>query len=833
MRWRHITLLCLACSFLIIGGLCWYADAVWLPTHGRLWLTRRLAEHCKADVTLQELGFHPLEGFILKELLLTDASTRRVLVRISSAHGMVNPWPLLARQSLHVHATLRMEDPGPATITASGRYELHDGALAIDVTTQPLVIAQLGPGARRWLPPDVRAGTAIVHAHAERGSAQPFRLTGTADVTDALIEHAPYRVRGRAHLDGTAQRDGVAWHWQLAVQPTDAAIEGLPRLGTVTALAGTVQVRDFDVTAMDLTGLSHGIRAHVTGSITDARQPNANIVITAQGPVSAFHSLVPSWAAKARLDDGMPASLQAHVRCEQAQRRCIIDELTGTAQAMTITLQGAVGLDDPFPSTLTLTVTAPLAGLAPWLPPPFKTLAWTGSGTVTATLEGALREQLTPTHAEADVRDGGVHLPAPLPSMQHMTGRLIFDDDTLSTPGLQLTVFDNTCTLTGTVEHVRLEDVPEISLHLASPRLTANLDAQLDEHDLHVHLLEGRYLGSTFRAIGDLLNLPHPTANLFVKSTLDLADLPTLPVPPGWKDFLTAHAASGTALIDATFQGPFDPSWSTGRLGLKISSPQCALGRVLLQDVTAEAHLEDGQLRVPAFAAGYAGGQLQGHGSLDVTTPTPAFNLQWTAAQINLAQALQPWHPAQPIVGTLDTSWALTGEGQQWQRLRGTGTVRAEGENLGTVPVLNRILGGLGGIVADYLRMGQLRRVTFKQAEGRFTIADGRVTTQDLTFRGEAMGCTAEGGVDFNGQLDVLVIPSVMQAIAQQSPVLGQAAGKISQFDTLALGRVHIGGTLEEPQFTSKLAPADQLLQQLLPDQVRDVLHGLQDILRR
>lgn len=874
MRWHRKLLWCCILLLTLLAGGLWYADAVWLPAQGKVWLCRLLAERLNAVVTVDELGFHPLEGFVLKELRVTAPATRRLLGRVTYAHGIVFPWALVEDRSLHFRAYLQVEDPGPMIVLASGTYGLRSGHLTMDVTTKPIAIEQLGANTRRWVPAAVRSGSAVVQVTVEQQASDILRLSGTCDLRQVVVEYPPYRAGGTVRIEGTAQYTKGAWHWQGLVSPRAATVTGPESWPPIKDVAGSLQVTDFDVTSLNLTGTTGAATLGLTGDIADVRRPRLHLTALAEGPVGAFRALVPAWpqdvqvngqvhlsadlrgapssptalrwTAQGQLTDGtlntpqLPfpiEHLKVQARCDPAARQCTIDVASGVAGEASFNAAGTVGMADPFPSVLAVNVTTPLAQMIPWMPPTLKDWAWSGQGVIKATLRGPLRE-ITPEaiRGELDIRDGGVQPPDQWPAVRRINGRLVYAEETLSTPGLRFSVNDVPYTLTGTVQHLAAGEEPEATLRLASEPLVANLDAQLEEQTLHLRLLEGRYRNSTFRVLGDLLNLPHPTANLYAESAIELSDLSTLPLPETWRTRLTAQRVQGLVRANASLQGPLDARWLTGRLGVKGAAERCTIGAVTLQQMNADVRIEEGQLDVPTFGAVYAGGQVQGRLTADLRQAHPPFQLQVAAIQVDLAQATQPWRSATapPMAGALNTSWTLQGQGLQWTALRGTGTVQAVGENLGTVPVLDRILGGLGGVVADHLRLGRLRQVTFKQVEGRITIAGGKAMTQDVAIRGDTMGVLVEGAVGVpDGGLDLVALPSVAQAVVQESPVAGVAAAPAKSFDALALGRVRITGTLQEPRFTSQLAPVGDLLQRFLPSGVRDVLQGVQDILRR
>ena len=879
MRRRSIVRLIFGVLVIVCGLALWYADAVWLPTRGKAWLTQRLAERLHAHVTLQTLGLHPLRGVVFKNLRITDPATPRNL-HITSGRVLIAPWTLL-RRTLVFRSHLLLADPAAMELTVSGRYGWSDQRWTTDIETKPFTIQQLESLLTQRLPPALRAGTAMLHVQATQDQPQHVQLVGRCEITDLLVEQTPYRARGAVHIEGTARRDaatmknGVArWHWQLAVTPRGMTVEGLPRLPAITQIAGTAQLNDIDLAALHLTGTAGEAAVQVTGHIVNVRQPQANLTITVETPARFARSVAPHWPEDLQLDGAVRLvadvrgalspltavqwqatgsltngtlttarvsfpieQLTARVRCDSTARRCTIEQCAGRAGQATVTLTGIVDLTDPFPATATVHLNTPLQQLAPWMPTPLRQLAWGGDAAVTAEVHGAL---LDPTpeilRADAEIHHGSVQPASPWPAIQQMAGHLAYDEEQLSTSDLRFTINETSYTITGTMQHLHPEDEPEVTLRLASTQLAANLDAHVEDHNLHVRLLEGRYRGSTFRVLGDLLNWPHPTANLYAESVLDLADVSLLPLPPSWRQMLATQEISGTASVTASYQGPLDAQWMTGRLGVKVTSPRCTVGKITVEQLVSDARVDEGRLTIPAAQAQYAGGTALVRLTADLQQPQPPFRLQFDATHIDLDQAMRSWITAtpQPIAGALSTSWIIEGQGMHPAAWRGDGTVQAAGENLSTVPMFDRVLGGLGGVVADYLRLGQLRQVTFKQADGHFTIGDGQAVTRDLTFRSDTMGVVLDGHIGLDGGLDLIASPSVTLAVLQQSPLAEQMIAKPArQLDLLALGRVRISGTLQEPQFKSQLVPLRELLKQFLGERVQDVLREIGNMLRR
>ena len=168
--------------------------------------------------------------------------------------------------------------------------------------------------------------------------------------------------------------------------------------------------------------------------------------------------------------------------------------------------------------------------------------------------------------------------------------------------------------------------------------------------------------------------------------------------------------------------------------------------------------------------------------------------------------------------------------------LRGDGWLRATGEHLAELPLLDQILRGFFGALANQLGLASFRKAQITEIAGQWRLAQARLSTEDLRLSGvsgdQPMTIDLHGSVGLDQTLDVSVEPDLSEQLVLEAPNTSTVArtflktlGGLERLRRL-VGRHHLGGTLDNPQYKFEFTP-EQLLSQVLPGGLERLLESL------
>lgn len=328
-------------------------------------------------------------------------------------------------------------------------------------------------------------------------------------------------------------------------------------------------------------------------------------------------------------------------------------------------------------------------------------------------------------------------------------------------------------------------------------------------------------------------------STLHVNGVIELSELTHLPLKP--LPALEPWEMTGAATVTAKFRGPL-ADWASGAMQARVTADRLSVRNVSVEQLTCDIEQADGILRLGVPSALVAGGKFLGVLSLEPAPSGTRYTVQSDVVQLQLASLTRtiPAWKSRPVTGMASAHVAMTGFWQDRSSWRGEGWLNAEGEQLGEIPLLNKVFRGLFGILGDRLGLESLRRAQITQASLRWQLAQARFHSDDVRLGGLAgdqpVAIYAHGSVGLDQTLDLVVEPELSEGIVLEAPTTStlartvlKAAGGLERLRQL-VGRHRLTGTLKEPQYRFEVTSQD-LLKQLAPGP-GDILQGLFDSLR-
>ena len=449
----------------------------------------------------------------------------------------------------------------------------------------------------------------------------------------------------------------------------------------------------------------------------------------------------------------------------------------GSDQGSSLSVTAALGADHP---NLKLNLTS-------------KASRWQGTVDVESVEVDRLRA-LLPAGVEVPVTGGRLALTA---SLNTLPGGALEAQGHVDARGLSMNGRPVSASTDFAIQH-SARTLALTQIHVTGPGVALAGSASMkDPHQLQ------------FSLAGPLLDLDA------LQAALPAANAPRSPSAPGkepQKNVLGGFSASGHVAI-----------------------ARVTLGRLTLEQVSADANLEGGQVTVThASASAYGGTATVSRASVDLMRPVPRWSLSAQLSGLDFGRATQSLAGKRLLEGTLQAQLHLAGTGLQWAQLRegmtGSGSFSVHGgawtstdlEQALAAPLLGAVQGVGRGLSGGASGASAPHPTPLRGLDGSFELARGALRFhQPLRAQSSFGDASLTGTVGLDQRLDlkgtVQLQPAFVTRIVALQPVKPITAP------------ITIQGTLAAPKIDVNQGDvAKGLLRSTPPENlIRRGLHGL------
>jgi hypothetical protein len=834
----------------------------WVPVHGKARLIQWAEARWPLRIQLESLTWDPLRGFNFQELRMVHRDSLQLLVHIPAGHTDMQWLASLVQRGLTFQSTVTMKHPALARVKARTILRPKNTIILEVKTDHPLQRSDFSPPWQAYLPPSWQAGRIHPDLIATLVPQQPWQISGTLH-SEGLKLSQPHITEGRATLSLALYIDPRTWpHWQgsshllieharvhRAQQPAMVLTQGSVSIQPTTWEVHSLKV-SYNQTDWWVAGEFEQRGPAILSSLS-ILHPGFNLQhlhipelpLTVQGTMElemhcngkAWEHLLADCRGRAQLH-GARAPLQPPALELEAITGTLLFDLfaqqyhlqniQATWQSLPLQAAGTIHLRSPSPLNVVLNAETALTAL----PLPQAVHAFFkpthGRARIQAEVRGALaapqwQAQITLAHAAGTV----AFLAQPL---EALTGQLTYAAGTVTASNLALRLGSDDLMLSGSLG---LQGPHALNAQLTTPQGRWSLLGKAIPHQgLELTALEWSNGDESLHAAGQLAYPLEKPSYLTVDGSLHLRPnhplrwiretLPALPQP--WQ---------ARVQLSGAFNGPL-AQWQSAEGHWKALVYQLSYGELIVSEAELKLVLQNQRYWLEINRALVEPGtlSLKLHKGVD---PADTTWLLETRAQ-NI-----PLHRLQYLTKDLEAplrsgvvAWDIQLKGaprfDQWQ---GAGWLRAESNNLGSMPLLNRLFGqGILGAFADGLGLEELRRARVTGLALSAQLHRGKLHTKDLVIQGTSAGdyvaIMAAGIVGLDKGLDspidlYLDSPQIQASLAPQRPssflkasVL-RGAGLLDRLRR-QFGYVRLTGTLRQPQRTFELSPGP-LIEQVLP----------------
>lgn len=851
----------------------WVILALWVPTHGKILLLRAVEQPGTMSASLRSLRYRPFQGVLLDELRLAERATGQTTLHAPIVTLGIKWFPLLVKRELAFRAQGLLTHPCPTTFTASGRYTLRTKTLLLDAHSTDIPLDRVSAPMASWLPAALREGTVQLQVHLVRRPGAPLQCSGRVTGSRLVWSSAAIRATGDLVLNGdlTTSTPSSPWSLRATVTLQHGTLEGLPHVSSIDRMEGTARLTEERLEITRVRGETLGSSWDLEGRVT-FRNPSVELLVTSHAqlaPLSdTFFPLHDAWRAAGGSDlrvvcrgplwptptfDCLGSAalrdvtltgptltapftqLTGWLLYDQLARHVTVQDLSGSLMNERLVVNGTVQLSTPTDVSLDVSGTVALPALTGWLPANGPVRDLTGTAALALRLDGPT-DALRPT-GRVELREAGVRLPTLHKTLEGIAGLITVDDQTLRTEHLALRLDGQPLTLTATLTR---GDLPRLDATLELPQGKSTLIARLAPDDVLIDEATLSLAATRLQVSGQWAWSAARTSTLTASGTMELAELGQLPL-------MTASAfepwrLQGPVTFEATFQGPL-ADWRDGALRGRLSARRILIRDVPIEQLSCEFDQRNRILRARIPSSQIAEGRCVGELTIQHHAPRSDYLLQADLVGLQLARLTQviPAWRTRAVRGNASAHTFLSGTWQERATWTGEGWLNASGEQLGDVPLLDKVLRGVFGVLADRLGLDTLRRAQITQLSGRWRLSKERLWTEDLRIGGmggsEPVALYVRGSVGLDQTLDFTIEPELSEETVLRAPSTStlssavlKAAGQLDRLRRL-IGRHRLTGTLKAPTYRFEFSMAE-LFKQLAPGPA-DLLQGLLESLRQ
>lgn len=349
-------------------------------------------------------------------------------------------------------------------------------------------------------------------------------------------------------------------------------------------------------------------------------------------------------------------------------------------------------------------------------------------------------------------------------------------------------------------------ELPDVKLKLKNKEFSLDSRFQLNPDALHVLRASGKYLNSSFNIAGDITDLKNPNILMQGSLVLNLSDLRK--TFPKMGETLTRFDVQGICNLELYLNGLLKDPTSLEAI-VKGQSDRISIWNFKFDEVKLDLRMKEKGFLIPEFSAKPYGGTFFSTLEMDLSQPNPPYIITLNLEGVDLSKlVLDTDLKNKPTSGKAQAKFNIHGYGKNLETTKGDGSVLIKGGYLWEVPLLRGL--------ADLLFLPNLSSIVFDEASATFVIANKSISTADLKFNSRSIGLLGEGGVNFNGNIDLLITTSISEDFIKGTSEFARLASTLLAEAGQFIGSIKITGTIKKPEYKFIPLPINKILKNKL-----------------
>jgi len=331
---------------------------------------------------------------------------------------------------------------------------------------------------------------------------------------------------------------------------------------------------------------------------------------------------------------------------------------------------------------------------------------------------------------------------------------------------------------------------PKMTTTLDGADVQLKADIAKNDENVTINQLEGKYLTIAFGVTGSA-KIPangKPTVNLKTTSTFRLEDVLKM-LPDAQRKPLDPLKLGG--LINITAQVSGNPQdWKNLTVNATLDSQQISLMQFKLDTLKITLDQSDGKINHMVTDTVFYDGKIHAVASADLLKNTMPFDLALNIDGMDVSKVVKAVPVDKDIRGQLYLTTVLDGELTKFMDAHGKGSLAIRQAYLADFDLLKGILEPLKLIIKD-------SNILINEVQCNFTMADQKVTTDNLQLLGPTVNLLGDGWVSFDQNIKMHI--TAPNDSNQTSPMPAELRGIID---------IDISGKLASPKVKPNFSAA-------------------------
>ena len=268
-------------------------------------------------------------------------------------------------------------------------------------------------------------------------------------------------------------------------------------------------------------------------------------------------------------------------------------------------------------------------------------------------------------------------------------------------------------------------------------------------------------------------------------------------LPKGQAELLSKNEVAGDITSKFVVKGK-QKDQTTWQIDLMADSPVLIVRKLKFETFHIEGNFKNNYISITRLTANPYDGSLAANAVMDLSKKETQYVVQIGVRDIDIGK-LKNDTPLKDkkISGRLSANADLGGFANDLGTLKGSGKFQISDGAFWELPVFSGL--------ANILYIPGVSKIVFGQAQGTFTIANKKVSTDDTQLTSQQMSLIGNGSIDFDGNLDFQVTAAFDKGLLDVASPIGPLRNIFVDKEGRYSGKINLGGTIKDPKSEIKM----------------------------
>ncbi|RKY35958.1 MAG: hypothetical protein DRP78_04830 [Candidatus Omnitrophota bacterium] len=316
---------------------------------------------------------------------------------------------------------------------------------------------------------------------------------------------------------------------------------------------------------------------------------------------------------------------------------------------------------------------------------------------------------------------------------------------------------------------------------------------------------------TVFCCNGELSDLSNPKINVLGNGIIDLADIKKI------MRNLDVPALKGNCNLKISLSGPVNVNAIGSEINFTV--PEVFISNFKFNQLNAVIEVRQGKVYFKSISIDYGKGNIDVNGSIGLLSEDMPMDFKVLFRDIEVGKILSDCLLKQFGKARLNADVLISGSALEPAMINGSGKINLSKACLRMPANIAK--------VADYLKVPELVDMKVNQASADFSIANGRVSTDDFIVLTDEAEFKGFGSIAFNKVLQANILFKLRPEFVEKSGGLTKLRDFTSDCSGMPLVKIELSGTVFSPMWKVVDLPLAELLKNNTNDFLKQKLEDI------